>query len=184
MEILVQDVRHALRALARRKGFTAVVVTTFALGIGATTAIFSVLNHVLLRPLPYRDAHELVQIWETRRDLSELAFSFPNLESLQKGTNSFGGIAGWMFGDFPSVTLTGGDRPERIPGAIVTSNLFSVLGIEPAMGRGFRPEEHEPGSANVVVLSHELWQRRFGGEADMAVAGARALWAESREGAA
>ena len=167
MAALISDMRYAIRTLRRRSGFTTIVVLTFALGVGATTAVFSAFRHVLLRPLPFHAPDELVQVWETRDARPDLPFSIPNMESVRQRTGSLTDLGAWMFGDFPSVTLTGGDRPERIPGAMITANLLSLLGVELAMGRSFTPEENEPGNEQRVILSHEEWSTRFGADPDI-----------------
>ncbi len=164
---IISETRYALRTLRRRVGFTTTVVLTFAMGVGATTAVFSAFRHVLLRPLPFDSPEELVQVWETRDARPDLPFSIPNMESARQRTGSFTDLGAWMFGDFPSVTLTGGDRPERIPGAMITANLLALLGVEPTLGRSFIPEENEPGNQQKVILSHEEWSIRFGADPDI-----------------
>ncbi len=169
MSTLLQDIRHGLRMLLKRPGFTFAAVVCLAIGIGANTTIFSVVNAVLLRSLPYQDADRLVVIWETN---SQQIGAFMNLrnrnlvspanyQDWNEQNQSFEGMAGARFLSF---NLVGGERPERIPGAIVTANLFSVLGMTPFLGRSFLPEDTQPGRGRVVILSQGLWQRRFGSD--------------------
>src|SRR5271157_556165 len=161
LERLGQDVRYGLRVLAKNRGFTAVAVVALALGIGANTAIFSVVNTVLLRRLPYRDPDRLV--WVTQfipAQGNTLVFDSDYLAWLRQN-QVFDGMAAYRSPDF---TLTGAGDPERLEAARVTAGFFSVLGVEPMLGRGFLPAEDRPGGPQVCVLSHELWQRRFGAD--------------------
>ena len=156
--------------LAKRPGFTVVAVLTLAIGIGATTAIFSVVNAVLLRPLPYKEPDRLVQFWETNplKGWTENVVAPANYLDWQSRSESFELMSAY-FGSqtrdagTSNFYLTGDGEPERLKGLGVTGEFFSVLGIEPLHGRGFRPEETWQGN-DVVVLSHGLWQRRFGGD--------------------
>src|SRR5829696_2759441 len=132
---LWQDLRFGVRTLAKRPGFAAVAILTLALGIGANTAIFSVVNAVLLRPLPFRDAERLVIVYETTQTVPRSFISVPNLEEYRAGSRSFEGFATFVS---QSVNLTGaGAEPERVIGAFTSSNFFSVVGVEPARGRAF-----------------------------------------------
>jgi putative ABC transport system permease protein len=156
---LGHDFRYALRALGKRPGFTLVAVLTLALGIGANTAIFSVINGVLLRPLPYGEPERVVQLvnhWEgtTAGDLSPLEF-FDYRERLR----SFQSLGAYAVGP---VNLTGGDAPERLRAGHLSASMFPALGVAPALGRAFAEEEDAPGTGDVVVLGHGLWARRFG----------------------
>ncbi len=158
---LLRDVRYAVRVLFKSPGFSVVAVLALALGIGANTAIFSVVKAVLLSPLPYPAAERLVWIWETNETnniLREPA-SLPNYNDWRQQGQSFEGIA--AFAGTP-LALTGEGEPERIEGAAVSANFFPVLGVEPSLGRGFLAEENTPGKNRVVVLSRGLWQRRYG----------------------
>jgi putative ABC transport system permease protein len=166
MNEILRDVRLAFRSLAKRPGFTAVVVTTLAIGIGANTAIFSVVNTVLLRPLPYVEPDRLVMVWGTDARLGndQTRVSYPDYRDWRDGATSFDDIAAlWSFpnGD---VNLTGGVEPERVPVARVTSGFFEILGVTFAHGRGFRPDENVVGNHRVAVLSYGLWQRLYGGD--------------------
>jgi putative ABC transport system permease protein len=172
MRTFIQDLRYGLRLLARSPGFTAIALLTLTLGIGATAAIFSVVDAVLLRGLPYRDPQRLVSVFE---DIS--AEGFPrntpapgNYADWKAQTRIFEDVAAAAEGGrFSIFNLTGGpggqpSEPEKLQGASVTQNLFSVLGARPALGRVFRPEEDRPGGPRVVLMSHGLWMRRFAGD--------------------
>jgi putative ABC transport system permease protein len=161
MESFRQDVRYGLRVLLKSPGFTAVAVLALALGIGANTAIFSVVNAVLLRDLPYQNPSRLVMVWEknSRKDMNVV--SPANFFDWQEQNTVFEQMA--LFIDF-RFNLTGLDQPEELPGQIATVNLFEVVGASPLMGRTFLPEDGQQGHENVVILSHSLWQRRFAGD--------------------
>src|SRR5262245_4017396 len=161
MDMLVRDLRHGLRSLARTPGVTAVLLLTLALGVGANTAIFSVVNAVLLRSLPYPDADRLVMVWGRTEAAPQLAASWPEFADWREQNRSFSDMAVWRG---QSVNLTGAGDPERIVGAFVSASFFAVVGAKPILGRTFAPEETEPGTVRpVAVISHGLWQRRFGG---------------------
>ena len=165
---LSQDLRYGLRMLLKNPGFTIVAIIALALGIGANTAIFSVVNTVLLRPLPYKDPDRLVMVWE---DNSKQGFprdtpAAANYIDWRNQNHVFEGMAAMVEISF---NLTGAGDPERIDGQRVSANLFSLLGVEPQSGRAFLPEEDRPGANHVVIMSHGLWQRRFG--ADPAIIG-------------
>jgi putative ABC transport system permease protein len=158
---LVQDLRFGLRMLAKNPGFTAVAVLTLALGIGANTAIFSVVNAVLIRPLPYRDPGRLVYISEFwPRETPFRTVPNPDFANWSDHDRLFDGLA--AYGGAAEVNLTSLGAPERILGAKVTWDFFPLLGVQPSLGRSFLREEDQPGGRQVVLLSHELWQRRFG----------------------
>ena len=155
------DLRHAFRGLRRNPGFATVAVLTLALGIGANTAIFSVVNAVLLTPLPYPEPDRLVMAWESENDGSPTLVSPANFVDWTEQSETCSHIAalrGW------DANLSGVDEPERLRGAMVTSELFNALGVAPLAGRTFLPEEDQPGRNRVVVLSYGLWQRRFGAD--------------------
>jgi putative ABC transport system permease protein len=161
METLLQDIRYGARVLAKHRGFTAVAVLTLALGIGANTAIFSVVNELLLRPLPYPDAERLVMLWEvTSKGRHQNTTSRANFLGWREQSKSFEGMA--AFSD-QRLSLTGGD-PEEVSVQLATPELFQVLGVEPILGRGITQEDARPGKPNVAVLSYGFWQRRFGGD--------------------
>src|SRR5919205_374902 len=162
MRRLLQDVRYGLRVLWQRPGFAAVAVLTLALGIGANTAIFSVVNAVLLRPLPFRESERLVVVYETTQSVPRDFVSVPNLEDYRAGSRSFEGFATFVP---QSVNLTSaGSEPERVIGAFTTSSFFPVVGVAPARGRAFNAEDDAQGGGRVAILGHNLWQRRFGAD--------------------
>ncbi|HWZ80698.1 MAG TPA: ABC transporter permease [Candidatus Sulfotelmatobacter sp.] len=160
LEAVVQDVRYALRWLGRNPIFTTAVITTLALGIGATTAVFSVVDSLLLRPLPYPNSEQIVRIWNTfsPRGMNEIPLSEPEFLEYQQ-SQSFAHVAGFSLG---TVTLTGTGDPLRLVASWGTSEFFSVLGTEPFLGRVFSTQEQQAGHTQVVVLSYKLWQNRFG----------------------
>ncbi len=163
MDLLLQDFRYALRSLRRTPGFALVACLTLALGFGANTAMFSVIQAVLLRPLSYAEPERLVMVWEHNipRQRDRNVVSPANYLRWQERATSFTDLAMYTWA---STVFTGGDAPERVPGRSVTTNLFSVLGAQPARGRLFTPEEGVTGGPEVIILSHGLWQRRFGGD--------------------
>lgn len=166
MNSLVQDLRYALRTLAKRPGFTAVIVLTLALGIGANTAIFSVLNAVVLRPLPFPEPDRLVMIWESAEDngMPQAPVAYAYSEDWRQQNDVFEGIAAINRSRF---TLAGVDHPERILAARVSAEFFPLLGVEAAVGRTFSSEDDRVGAQETVVLSDGLWRRRFGGSPDV-----------------
>jgi putative ABC transport system permease protein len=160
MDTLWQDLRYALRSLAKSPGFTIVTLLTLALGIGANTAIFSVVNAVLLRALPFRNPDELVVVRETYGGGKEGSVSGPNFLDWKTRTHSFAGMTAWRG---TNVALVGAGEPEELTGAVVDADYFKVLGVDPLMGRGFAPGE-DRGQATVVVLEETLWRSRFGAD--------------------
>src|SRR5918911_292857 len=167
MRTLLQDVRYGLRVLAKSPGFTLVAVLTLALGIGANTAIFSVVNAVLLRPLPYHEADRLTALFITNsRAEFEWALPAAGYLNLKSENKVFEGLAALSNKGWPA-NLTGAGEPERLQGFQVSADLFRVLGVEAARGRTFLDEEDRPGRNRVVVISNELWRRRFGGAPDL-----------------
>ena len=159
---LVQDAAYALRMLRRTPGFTAVAVATLALGIGANTAIFSVVQGVLLRPLPFKDAERLHAVRMLYPDGTAYpALSAPDFMSVRERTRVFERVESYSTGVF---TLLGAGEPQEVRGANVSDGLFATLGLPFAMGRGFTAEEHQPGRGGVAVLDHGCWQRIFGGD--------------------
>jgi putative ABC transport system permease protein len=164
METLLRDIRYGVRSLLKRPGFTVVALIALALGIGANTAIFSVVNAVLLRHLPYQEPDRLVIVWEANRikgDNKNNVVSPGNFLSWRDQNKVFSDMAGYV--GF-TANLTGTDKPEEISGQAVTTNFLSTLGANPLMGRSFLPEEDQEGKDNVFILSYSLWQRRFGGD--------------------
>src|SRR5256714_541214 len=171
-----QDLRYALRTLLKNPGFTIVAVSALALGIGANSAIFSVVNAVLLRPLPFKNAEQLVMLWENATHLGfpKNTPSPANFLDWQKQASAFTGIAAMAERSF---NLSGIGEPERLEGRRVSANLFELLGVQALLGRTFVPDDDRPGT-HVVLLSHSLWQRRFGSDPSV-VGGALALNGES-----
>jgi putative ABC transport system permease protein len=163
----MQNIRYAVRGLIKQPLFTVIVILTFALGIGANTAIFSVLDAVLLRPLPFSDSQKLVAIGEfDTREKSDpgtdiLSISYPDYVDLRDQTGVFDSVA--IYTNQAVSTLTNGNDSIHVQGEAVSANLFTLLGIHPILGRTFLPNEDDPGN-HVVILSHALWQRRFGGD--------------------
>ncbi|MFP5284447.1 MAG: ABC transporter permease, partial [Thermoanaerobaculia bacterium] len=162
LEEIGQDLRYAFRQLAKSPGFTLVAILTLALGVGATTSIFSVVNGVLLRPLPFPDPDRLVRVYPLDDEGGPSSFSVLNFLDWRKQSRTITSASLLQTGSM-NLTGTGGD-PERLSGGWVSPEFFSVLGAPLLAGRAFAPGEDKPGSAKVVVLSEELWQRRFGGD--------------------
>ena len=163
MNTLWQDLRFGARMLLKRPGFTAVAVVTLALGIGANTAIFSMVNGLLLRPLPYRDSERLTIIW-THSPGANVAQDWPSpaqFSAIQSQTTAFEEIA---IAQGDSVILTGQGGPERLGAIRASSVMFSVLGVQPILGRAFSTEDDAPGKTQSVILSYGLWRQRFGGD--------------------
>src|SRR6266478_1207591 len=164
MENLLQDIRYGLRTLAKNPGFTAVAVLTLAMGIGANTAIFSVVENVLLRPLPYLQPGNLVQIWNTYPPQAPRAGLSPgDYDDWRQQNASFSEMGGYAYIS-QGFNLTGEGEPQRVLGSYASAGLFPMLGIHLAAGHFFVPEEDRAGSSPVVLLSHRLWQSRFGGD--------------------
>jgi putative ABC transport system permease protein len=163
MSLLLNDVRYAARVLRKTPGFTLVALLTLALAIGSNTAIFSVVNGLLLRPLPYPKAHELVQVQRGFPDGDSLSVNVPEFLYVRDHNSVFSGVATYdTIGS--GFNLAGDGPPERIIGSRVSQQFFSVLGVRAQVGRGFLPEEDRPGGPKVVVLSDGLWRRRFGAD--------------------
>jgi putative ABC transport system permease protein len=173
MESFIQDIRFALRTLRRSPGFAAVAVLTLALAIGLNTAIFSVVNGVLLKPLPYRDPDALVRLHHVHPEKAPEGgpFSPQDFEDLKAGTNAFGGLAAyWYVPGKSGMNLTGdGGEPRRVQATFVSPELFPLLGVPATLGRTLRPDENVPGADRSVVLSDAFWRSRF--NADRGVVG-------------
>lgn len=166
MSLMLQDLRYALRQLRKSPGFTLVAVTTLALGIGASTAVFSVVDEVLLHPLPYPDSDRIVSVSETYEGVSTDDTSPANYLDLASQNQVFANMAAsrsWQ------VSLSAGDRPERITGTMATPSFFPLFGVSPILGRGLEASDAQPGNDHVVVLGYGLWQRYFA--ADRAMVG-------------
>ena len=163
---MFEDLRYSLRALARSPSFTLVAVVGLALGIGANSAIFTAMNAVLLRPLPYKEAEQLVLLWELNRHNGdhEIKASAPDYIDWKEQNSVFQDIAAFNANSDLGLNLSEAGHPARISATSVTGNLFSVLGVTPSLGRSFLPDEERPGSAPVCILSDGLWRRRFGSD--------------------
>jgi predicted permease len=175
MRNLVADLRYGLRILLRNPGFTLAAIVVLALGIGANTAIFSIVNAVLLRPLPYQDASRIMQVWhvppaKSFPGMSLFSVSPANYLDWQDQNRSFEQMAAYGFDSF---NVGGGERPEAIRGAAVAPGFFSILRVQPVLGRTFSPEEDRPGQGHVVILGHTLWRDHFA--ADPGIVGRNVL---------
>src|SRR5436309_6528987 len=159
---LQQDLRYGLRTLAKNPAFTSIAIVALALGIGANSAIFSVVDAVLLRPLPFKKPEQLVTLWENATHLGfpKNTPSPANFLDWQKQASAFTGMAAMVERSF---NLTGVGEPERLDGRRVSANLFELLGVPAVLGRTFVPDDDRPGT-HVVLLSYSLWQRRFGSD--------------------
>jgi predicted permease len=164
MEKLVQDLVYGLRMLRKTPGFTAVAVLTLALGIGANTALFSIVNGVLLNPLPFPDPDQLVTLHESKPNFEQGSISYPNFRDWQKENRSFSSLA---ISRSTAFTLTGVGEGEQVNGQFVSSDFFPILGVKPLMGRLFGPGEDEIGAAPNVLISEGLWKRKLSGTGDV-----------------
>jgi putative ABC transport system permease protein len=162
MYSLIKDIRFGIRGMLKRPSFAVIAVVTLALGIGASTAIFTVVDAALLRGLPYKSPDRLYHLWERtpQSEFSKREFSYPDYQDYQQNT-VFEGLAGYTGG---GAILSGYGEPESLNAPRASANFFSVLGVEPILGRTFQPDEDKPGAAKVTVLTYGLWQRRFGGD--------------------
>jgi hypothetical protein len=161
MNSFLQDFRYALRRLRKTPGFTIIAVLTLALGIGANTAIFTVIDAVLLRPLPYRDPGKLVLLSEHTPRFPLLSVSYQNFVDWRSQSQSFTAMGAVRnFG----MTLTGSGEPERLTAQMLNANIFDLLGVQAYRGRTFLAEEDKQGAPGVAMISYGLWQRRFGGK--------------------
>src|SRR3954447_19042109 len=157
---MIQDLRYAIRMLLKRPWFTCTVVLTLALGIGANTALFSIINVLLLRPLPLPQPEQMVHVWEVSRQSGNQKFpvALPNMVDWRTQSSSFANIAAYSP---TSLNLTGEDQPERISVLSVTPEYFKVIGVTPAMGRDLRDEDGLPNAQRTAVLNYGFWQRHF-----------------------
>ncbi|HYK19123.1 MAG TPA: ABC transporter permease [Pyrinomonadaceae bacterium] len=164
MDSIIKDIRYGLRSLLKRPGFTAIALVALALGIGANTAIFSLVNAVVLQPLPYPDPERLVWVWgNLRNGPNRASVSPPDFLDYRSQNKTFEQLA--ASGTLPlAVNLTGSGEPERVNASSVTGNYFDAFGVRPALGRGLSLENEKPGHDQVTVLSHAFWQKRFGGD--------------------
>src|SRR5688500_18101185 len=162
METLIKDIQYGLRMLVRNPGFTTVCVIALALGIGANVAIFSVVNGVLLRPLPFAEPDRLMMVLETKiPQFPEFSVSPGNFLEWKKQNTVFERLVATRY---TGLNLIGAGDPEKLHALKVTEGFFAMLGFQPQLGRDFLLEEDQPGRNNVVILSYGLWQRRFGGD--------------------
>jgi putative ABC transport system permease protein len=162
MHKLLQDLRYAARTLLNRPGFTLIAVMTLALGIGASTAIFTVVDAALLRGLPYKSPEQLYHLWEStpQKEFAQREFSYPDYQDYEKN-QVLEGLAAYTGG---GAIMTGRGEPQRVVAPAVSANFFSLLGVDPAIGRTFQAGEDKPGAPRVVVLTYAMWQRQFGGD--------------------
>jgi putative ABC transport system permease protein len=162
MGSLLQDMRYAIRTLLKHPGFTLIAVMTLALGIGASTAIFTVVDAALLRGLPYQSPERLYHLWEStpQKEFAQREFSYPDYQDYQQN-QVLEGLAAYTGG---GGIMSGRGEPERVLAPSASANFFSLLGVTPVLGRAFQPGEDKPGAARVVVLTYAMWQRRFGGD--------------------
>src|SRR5882757_3387002 len=161
METLLKDIRQGIRGLVRNPGFTAIAVITLALGIGANTAIFSVVNAVLLRPLPFDNPESIVWLWDTQPQLPTAPASLPDFLDWKEQNRSFEHLAAYQSG---SMFFDTGDGSQDVRVGLVTPEMFSLFHVSPVLGRTFTDEETLPGRYRVAVLSHSMWQNRFGSD--------------------
>src|ERR1044072_8756862 len=156
--MILKDVRYGIRSLVRNPAFTVIAIITLSLGIGANTAIFSVVNAVLLRPLPFADAERIVWLWDTLPQLPTAPTSLPEFLDWKEQNHSFEHLAAFQTGN---MFLDSGDGTEDVPVGLVTPQMFSLFQVNPIIGRTFTDEETLPGRYRVAVLSHSTWQNRF-----------------------
>ncbi len=163
MENLLQDIRFGFRTLVKNPGFTLVAIIALALGTGANSAIFSVVNAVLLRPLPYGEPDRVMMVWGNNLKTGDKQYSIsvPDFNDYREQSTTFEQMASFVYEDF---NLLSGDEPEHVQGTIVASGFFDTLGVKAMLGRTFSPEEGQPGANRVVVISNGLWKRRFGSD--------------------
>ena len=159
MQTIWQDIRFGVRSLLKRRGFTSIAVLTLALGIGACTAIFSVVDGVLLRSLPYPEAERLVELREVTAKGTPISFAEPNFLDVRARSRTLEGVAEYSGG---TTTVTGGSEPARAITFRVSGDFFRVLGTQPFLGRTFAREESKPGGVPVAVISYDFWRRGAG----------------------
>jgi putative ABC transport system permease protein len=164
MDSLWQDFKYALRTLAKKPGFTLIALLTLALGIGASTAIFSVVHAVLLRALPYRSPEKIVRVWEQAPDGHTMDLSDPNFDDFLAQNNTFSSFAAYGFGQ---TSVSGGSEPVRVNIAVVSRDFFKALGVEPFRGRAFAPDEQRLHGAPAMIVSYSYWQRYLGRATDL-----------------
>jgi predicted permease len=163
METLLQDIRYGVRMVVKSPGFAVIAILTLALGIGANTALFSVVNGVLLNPLPYEQPDRLVAVYSKTNEFSHASISYPNFLDWVREQHSFSEMAAFRQDDY---NLTGMGEPERLKAEMTSANFFSLLGVNPVVGRLFRPEEDQVGAQPVALISGGFWKRKFGSSPD------------------
>jgi hypothetical protein len=164
VETLWQDMRFGLRTLRKNPAFAAIVILTLALGIGASTAILSVVDAVLLRALPYPSPEKIVRVWEQAPDGHPMNMSDPNFDDFLAQNNTFSSLAAYGFG---LTSISGGSEPVRVNIAVVSRDFFKALGVEPFRGRAFAPDEQRLHGAPAMIVSYSYWQRYLGGKTDL-----------------
>jgi len=164
MGALVQDIRYGIRMLTKNPGYTLIAVLTLALGIGANTALFSVVNCVILNPLPFPQPDQLVMLYENSPAFDKSSISYPNLKDWQQTNSTFAEIAGYRSDNF---SVTGSGEAERVRVGMVSANFFPILGVRPLLGRSFGPDDDRRSAAPVTLISAGLWQRKFGSVPDI-----------------
>ena len=162
--MFLQDLRYGLRRLAKSPGFTVVAILTLALGIGANTAIFSVVNGVLINPLPFRNADRIVSVFQNLPDFPEGSISYPNFLDWQRDNRSFESMAAYRWANG---TITGAGQPENVRARCVSAAFFPILGVNPILGRNFNADDDRRGTDPTVLISEGLWQRKFGSDPDV-----------------
>src|SRR5581483_2219643 len=161
MEALAKDLRYAVRMLLKGRMVTVIALLALTLGIGANTAIFSVINAVLIKPLPYPQPEQLVRVYEKSPQFEQMSVSYLNFLDWQRESKAFEHMAVFRHQPF---NISGGAEPERVNGRLISADFLATLGVRPAMGRDLRAEDDRRGAGPVVMLSHGFWQRRFGGD--------------------
>lgn len=164
MGTLLQDVRYAFRILLKTPGFVIVTVLTLALGIGANTALFSIVNAVLLNPLPFPDSHQLVTFYESKPHFQKGSFSYLDFQDLEKASQSFSSMAAYRTVEY---AMTSPGDPVNVRGEMITARLFSMIGVKPVIGRDFRVDEDRQNAEAVVLLDQDFWQKQFGSSRDI-----------------
>ena len=162
--MFLQDLSYGLRRLAKSPGFTVVAILTLALGIGANTTIFSVVNAVLISPLPFRNAERIVSMFQDMPDFPEGSISYPNFLDWQRDNRSFESMAAYRWANG---TITGAGQPENVRARCVSAAFFPILGVNPILGRNFNAEDDRRGADPTVLISEGLWQRKFGRDPDV-----------------
>src|SRR6478672_2415251 len=161
---LPQDLRYGARVLAKSPGFSLIAILTLALGIGANTAIFSVVNGVLLNPLPFHEPNQLVSMFQEIPNFKNGSISYPNFMDWRRMNTTFAGMAAYRSAGF---NLSGNGEPERLHGEMISAGFFEILGVNPIMGRTFTADEDRIGANPTVMITEGLWQRKFGGRKDI-----------------